>query len=109
VATNSTNLLICYAVQAIDMLYKTGYNFHKTGMFVTDIFPNTQVQGAIYQVENKAKNAKVMKALDGINSYMGGDTVRFAAQGYSKEWKLRSEHLSKCYTTRIDYIIRVKD
>jgi DNA polymerase V len=29
VATNSTNLLICYASQAIDMLYKTGYNFHK--------------------------------------------------------------------------------
>lgn len=108
VATNSTNLLICYATQAIDMLYKTGYNFHKTGMFVTDIVPHTQVQGAFYQVENKVKNTRVMNALDAINSDMGGDTVRFAAQGYSKQWNLRSQHLSPCYTTRMEHVIRIK-
>jgi DNA polymerase V len=109
VATNSTNLLICYAMQAIDMLYKRGYNFHKTGMFVTGIVPQTQVQGAFYGVENKAKNTRVMKALDGINGALGRDTVRFAAQGYSQKWNLRSQHLSPCYTTRLEHIIRIKD
>jgi DNA polymerase V len=109
VATNSTNILICYASQAIDMLYKTGYNFHKVGMYVTGIVPQTEVQSAIYSVENKARNKAVMKALDGINGYMGRDKVRFAAQGYSEKWKLRMEHLSPCYTTRLDHVIRIKD
>jgi hypothetical protein len=53
VATDSTNLLIYYASQAIDMLYKTGYNFHKVGMYVTGIGQQTQVQSYIYSVENK--------------------------------------------------------
>lgn len=108
-ATNSTNLLICYASQAIDMLYKSGYNFHKVGMFVSGIVPNTQVQSAIYSVENKVKNKAVMKALDGVNAYMGRDTVRFAAQGYSKAWALKAEHLSRCYTTRLDHIVTIGD
>jgi DNA polymerase V len=109
VATNSTNLLICYASQAIDMLYKTGYNFHKVGVYVTGIVPQTGVQSAIYSVENKTRNKAVMKALDGINGCMGRDKVRFAVQGYSEKWKLRMDHLSKCYTTRLDHVIRIKD
>jgi DNA polymerase V len=108
-ATNSTNLLICYASQAIDMLYKRGYNYHKTGMVVMGIVPQNQVQSAIYAVENRPKNKAVMNALDSVNNYLGRDTVRFAAQGYSDGWKLRMEHLSKQYTTRIDQIVQIKD
>ncbi|RYG58675.1 DUF4113 domain-containing protein, partial [archaeon] len=108
-ATNSTNLLIVYGSMAIDMLYKKGYNFHKTGMVALDIVPQAQVQGTLYPVEDKAKNKSVMKALDSVNAYLGRDTVRFAAQGYSAGWKLKMEHLSKCYTTRLDHVIRIKD
>jgi DNA polymerase V len=50
-----------------------------------------------------------MNALDGVNGYMGVDSVRYAAQGYSEKWKLRMEHKSKCYTTRIEHIIAIKD
>ncbi|NTS40774.1 Y-family DNA polymerase [Flavisolibacter sp. BT320] len=108
-ATNSTNLLIVYGSMAIDMLYKKGYNFHKTGMVALDIVPQAHVQGTLYPVEDKAKNKEVMKALDSVNAYLGRDTVRFAAQGYSEGWKLKMEHLSKCYTTRLDHVIRIKD
>lgn len=50
-----------------------------------------------------------MKAMDSLNGCMGDKTVRFAAQGYSTQWKLRSEYMSKCYTTRLEHIPRVMD
>ena len=34
--------------------------------------------------------------------------VRVAVQGYSKNWHLKSEHLTKQYTTNIKDIIQVK-
>lgn len=107
--TNHTNLIISYAMKALDMLYKRGYNFNKAGVIVLDIVPQSQVQTALWDSENKLKNRAVMKALDGINNCMGSDAVRFAAQGYSSKWKLRTEYLSKCYTTRLEDILRIGD
>src|SRR5688500_16157749 len=78
-------------------------------MLVSGIVPNTGVQGAIYAIESKARNKAVMKTLDSVNAYMGRDTVRFAAQGYSNAWMLKAEHLSRCYTTQLDHIIRIQD
>jgi DNA polymerase V len=106
--TNSTNLMIYYAMKAVDLLYKEGYNFHKAGVIVTDIVPHNQVQSSLWGEENKEKNGKLMKALDGINNCMGRNTVQYAVQGNSQKWKLRSEHISKCYTTRLDHILIVK-
>ncbi|HZG74157.1 MAG TPA: DUF4113 domain-containing protein [Chondromyces sp.] len=74
-----------------------------------DIVPRKQIQAAIWEEEDKEKNKKLMKALDGVNNYMGDNTVKFAAQGYSREWKLRTEYLSKCYTTRLEHILIVKE
>lgn len=108
-ASNSTNLLIWYAMKGIDMLFREGYNFHKAGVMVTKIVPESEIQLGMWQQENRAKNKVVMKALDTINECMGRDTVRFAAQGYSEQWKLRNEYISKRYTTRIDDILEVKD
>ena len=107
IATNHSNLLIHYAVVALDMLYRTGYNFNKAGVVVTDIVPDSEVQSALWDAENKPRNRAVMKALDSVNGQMGAGIVRFAAQGYSKGWKLRSEHLSKCYTTRLEHVVRI--
>lgn len=108
-ASNSTNLLIHYALQGVEMLYKEGYNFNKAGVIVEDLVPEENVQKAFWQQEDKQKNKAVMKALDSLNDYLGQNTVRFAAQGYSKEWSLRCDYLSKCYTTRLDHISELKD
>jgi len=106
--TDSTNLLIVYAMQAVDILFEKGYNYHKAGVMIMDIVPRKQMQGAIWEEEDKAKNKKLMKALDEVNNYIGDNTVKFAAQGYSREWKLRTEYLSKCYTTRLKHVLLIK-
>jgi len=32
----------------------------------------------------------------------GNEVINFIVEGYSKKWHLRTQHLSQCYTTRID-------
>lgn len=107
-ATNHTNLMLYYAMKGVDMLYKQGYNFNKAGVIVEDIVPEGQVQGALWDDHSKPTSKALMKAMDAVNSRMGDKTVRMARQGYNSGWKLRSEHLSKCYATRLEHVIRVK-
>ena len=39
---------------------------------------------------------------------MGRDKLRIATQGFDRNWKMKQEKLSPCYTTRIDEILKVK-
>jgi DNA polymerase V len=108
-ATSSTNLLITYACQAIDILFKEGYNYHKCGIIALGIVPKDQVQSSLWDSKGNDVNGKIMSAMDTINKYMGTDTVKICRQGYNKKWKLRMNYLSKCYTTRLDHIIKIRD
>lgn len=78
-------------------------------MAVMGIVAQTQMQSAIYVVGDKTGNKAVMNALDGETAYVERDTVRFAALGYSETWKLKMGHLSKCYLTRLDQAITIRD
>lgn len=54
------------------------------------------------------KTAKLMAAIDEINKKNGHDTIRISTQGYSKNWHLKCEHISKQYTTNLDDVIVLK-
>lgn len=49
-----------------------------------------------------------MAAIDEINKKNGHDTIRISTQGYSKNWHLKCEHISKQYTTNLDDVIVLK-
>jgi DNA polymerase V len=108
-ATNDTQELIFYALKGLHALYKPGYNYHKAGVVVLDIVPVKEVQQNLFDKCNRSRNNKLMKVLDGINASEGTEAVKFAVQGYSKKWKLRTKHLSQCYTTRIEHILKIND
>jgi DNA polymerase V len=109
VATNSTKEVIHYALRGLDIIYQEGYRFKKTGVIVMDIVPESQVQMGLFDSFNRSKDKKLMRALDGVNTAFGRDLVRFAAQGYSKEWHLRAQKCSKQYTTNINDIITIEN
>ena len=48
------------------------------------------------------------KIIDKINNNMGRDKLRIATQGFDRNWKMKQEQLSPCYTTRIDEILTIK-
>jgi DNA polymerase V len=108
VASNSTTEIIKYAIKALKMIYRPGFKYLKAGVMVMDIVPQTQLQLGLFDKRDRAKDNRLMNALDKSNNAFGKDLVRYGTQSYGKKWKLRAEKLSPCYTTRIGDIMKVK-
>ena len=49
-----------------------------------------------------------MKSLDEINYRYGKSTLKLAAEGLKKNWKMRRDKVSPCYTTSFDQLMIVK-
>jgi len=46
--------------------------------------------------------------MDVVNQSLGKEAVRMAVQGFKKPYRLKSEHLSPKYTTRLDQILTIR-
>lgn len=108
VHSNNSNELIAAAKQALDEIYVKGYQFKKAGVIVSDIVPETEIQGNLFYKKDSACLKKIHKVMDEINQAKGQDTLRIAAQGFSKKWCLKNHFLSQRYTTRWDELIEIK-
>lgn len=107
VASNSSTEIIKFAMQALRMIYKPGYNYKKAGVMVLDLVPQKTIQSGLFDKRDREKDKVLMKSLDSINRSFGKDVVRYGAQAYNDKWHLRRMHLSPCYTTRIDQVMKV--
>lgn len=104
VATNNASEIIKIAMEGLDIIFKTGYNFKKTGIMLLNIVPQNKVQGSMFDQTNRQKGKALMESFDEVNARFGKDLLRYAAQGYGKKWKLKSEKVSRCYTTDINQV-----
>jgi len=108
-ATADTKRIIAAALRGLDVIYRPGYNFKKAGVILTGIVPDTQVQQGLFDnPAQREKDSQVMKMMDAVNKRFGKDLVRFAIQGYGKQWKLRQQRLSPCYTTNINQLLTIQ-
>jgi DNA polymerase V len=108
VPTSSTRELLKYSMRALDMLFKPGYNYMKTGVMVLDLQPSKQVQMGLFDQVDRRRDEKLMHTLDEVNGSFGKDVVRFGTQDFNKKWKLKQEHLSKAFTTRVKEMPKIK-
>lgn len=108
VATSNTGEIIAHAKKGLNNIYREGYNFKKTGVILMDIVPEAEVQQAFFDDKNRSRDATLMKTLDSVNHLFGKDLIRFAIQGYTRQWRLKQERLSPCYTTNIGQVLTIK-
>ena len=108
VATNNSGELIRHAMKGLDIIFTPGYNFMKAGVLVTDLVSSEEVQQGIFLQSRKKQHTKAMRIMDVLNNTYGSNTVRMAAQGYERKWKLKAAMLSPCYTTNIHHVPKVK-
>ncbi|KAA3436717.1 Y-family DNA polymerase [Rufibacter hautae] len=101
VASNSDIELIHYACIALKAIYRDGYWYKKSGVIVTDIVPETQIQYDLLDTVDRGKHNKLMGVLDGLTDRFGRDKVKVATQGIDGVWQLKRDFKSPCYTTRI--------
>ena len=50
----------------------------------------------------------LFKTLDSINYRYGNSTLKIAAEGIDKRWKMQRKKISPCYTTRFNEIMIVR-
>ena len=72
-----------------------------------DLTPAAAVQGGLFDVPDDARAKARMLAVDKLNGRYGRDTVRFAATGIGRAWKLRREFISPRYTTCWEELLTV--
>ena len=106
--SNFTGEIIKYALIGFDIIYKEGYNYLKCGVIVMDIVPEDQLQSSMFDRLDRTKNKTAMDAMDNVNRSLGKEVVRLSVQGFEKRYRLKAEHLSPCYTTDINQILKVK-
>jgi len=99
VATDSTPDLLHYALPGVERIFREGYRYKKAGVMLTALVPASQVQGHLFDQQDRERSGRLMRALDRLNDRMGAGTLRYAAEGFIKRWRARFERRSPAYTT----------
>ncbi len=106
-ASNSTLELLHYANLALLALFREGYKYKKSGVIVSELRPQNQVQASLLDTIDRDKHQRLMQVLDKLNSNWGRDAVTCAAQGTTRPWQLKCEKKSPCYTTKFKELLGV--
>lgn len=107
-STSTTPVIIETALSIGRQLWRDGYQYKKAGVMLADI-THGQGQGGLFDRRDHGRDAKLMKAMDTINTRLGPGTVHAAATGFpDRDWHMRRENRSPRYTTRWNEIPRTR-
>jgi len=102
--TSSTIEIVKHAHNALNRIYKEGIRYSKSGVIITEITSNVQFN--LFESLDHSKHARIMEVMDKLNDGFH-EKVFLASQGTEREWKIKREMLSRCYTTKLSDVIIV--
>jgi DNA polymerase V len=98
--TDFTPHLVNAATQLLDRLYRPGFHYQKCGVMLLDLSPATQVQADLFDTRDQARQERLVRALDTLNTDHGARTVRVGNVGGKRPaWAMRQAFRSPRYTT----------
>jgi DNA polymerase V len=98
--TDFTPDLVAAAVQLLERLYRPGFHYQTCGVMLLDLCPATQVQADLFDPRDRARQARLVRALDALNTDYGARTVQVGDTGGSQPaWAMRQAFRSPRYTT----------
>jgi len=98
--TNSTDQLLPHALNAVETIFKPGFQYYKAGVSAPELVDAQQVQADLFSEPANEKSERLMQVMDELNRKLGSGSVRYAAVGLKQEWQTRVNYPSKRYTTR---------
>ena len=101
-ASHHTPDLIALGLRLLRSIYRTGYLYKKTGVFLNELVPAAGVQLALGQNDSDVPTRKrlaVDSIVDELNRKLGRNTVTFGSMGTQREWKMRQQKKTPRYTT----------
>lgn len=105
--SNSSFELAKVAKKGLERIYESGHAYKKAGVIVMGLSPEKNAQLTLFD-QAEPKHRKAMYAMDHINYVLGNNKVKIASQSLDKTFKMRQEHLSKRYSTRLDEVIQIR-
>ena len=84
-----------------------GCGYTKAGVILDDLLPEADRPAMLFQPD-RPRDARLTDALDAINDRFGKKTMVLAREGFAGEWRLRADHRSPRYTTRISELPTVR-
>lgn len=112
--TADTSELIRAAHEGLRRIYRAGYGYAKALVMLLELERKDQRQRDLFSVlpgaeEQDAKRATLMALMDRVNRIQGRGTLTFAAQGVGeRDWFMKREKLSPCWTTDVGQLLRVQ-
>lgn len=108
--TQDTRVIIATANRLLEAIYKEGYGYHKCGVQLSHIQPETAPgQVDLFEFADDGlptESRELMKAIDRINRRYP-KSVSIAATGFDKSWKPKAERISQRYTTDWRELVKV--
>lgn len=107
--TANTPEMIRRALEAMELIYRPGYRYKKTGVVLTELIPDTVYQPTFFEEPNRGALHRLMHVVDRVNARMGPGTLQYAATGVAKRpWHMRRERCSNAFTTQWQGLPEVK-
>jgi DNA polymerase V len=102
--TDDTMVLIEHATCLAKRIWRDGFRYSKAGVLLGGLVPLERVQPCLLEVRDRERSARLMEAMDKINSRMGRGTVVPASTRTAREWQMRQDSRSPRYTTNFSEI-----
>jgi DNA polymerase V len=96
-ASDDTLRLTRAALWLLKRIYRPGYAYQKAGVALLNLTDAATAQRSLFAPTRD--NAKLMEVMDRINALWGRGTLRSAAEGIEKGWRMKRERMSPGYTT----------
>lgn len=94
--------------KGLRQIYKSGYKYKKTGVFLTDLKLKKEIIPDLFTIQDPRKE-KLQESINSINSRYGKGIIHCSLnRSENPKWKMRRESLSPGYTTRWDDLPLVK-
>lgn len=108
--TQNTLSLVKTAKQALQKIYKPGFQYKKAGVILMDFQQENALQTDMFSRNdiNEGEN-KLVEAMDLINDKYGHNTIKLADLGLENKHALRQEKRSPSYTSNWNDIIKIKN
>lgn len=105
--SDDTRTLMAAARKLCEAAFREGFEYAKSGVLLADLQDTQTATPDLFDTQ-RSDGAALMQALDSINSRYGHMTLFPAAQGITRGWSMRQDHLSPRYTTRISDVPPVR-
>ncbi|HOY88057.1 MAG: Y-family DNA polymerase [Methylotenera sp.] len=100
--------LVNVALWGLRKIYKSGYNYAKAGVMLSELVPAAGCQTDLFSTQAlPLASTKLMTVMDSINKKMGKESIKLASEGFKRPWKMKQGNKSLSYTSNWDELMTV--